>query len=265
MDIHKIKALIVDDDTRFVELFKKTLENKNCEVTVASDEIAALSFLINEHYHVVFLDCVLKGKNGMEFSARIKEVLGDSVQVIMMSGIVSSKSLSSYIDLGVFDFLSKPISESEIDINLRKIRERYIYGKQNNILIKLFKENISEVEALKFLVLLKQADSYEFFLYLSAALATKESIKLEFTLNNKKRELFLNKGKFIDYKYRDPDLFIERLLSNGLIETETAMSIKNKTEEECVKYLISKQWNVFSICFTLKETIHNSYKNKRNT
>ena len=239
MDIQKIKTLIVDDDLRFSELLKKTLESKNCEVQIASDAITALSYLVNEHYHIVFLDCVLKDKNGMEFHSRIKEVVGDSVQIIMMSGVVSSKSLSSYIDLGVFDFLSKPISESEIDINLRKIKDRYIYGKQDNILIKLFKENISQIEALKYLVYLKKACGYEFFLYLSSALATKESIKLEFTLNNKKREVIFNQGNFIDYKYKNSSSFIERLVANRLIKPEEATTLKHKTEEECVKYLIS--------------------------
>ena len=240
MDIQNIKALVVDDDTRFAELLKKTLESKNCEVTIVSDDLTALSCLINNHYHIVFLDCVLKDKNGMELNTRIKDILGDSVEIIMMSGIVSSKSLSAYMDLGVFDFLSKPISESEIDINLRKVRERYLYGKQDNILIKLFKEKNSSIEALKYLVLLKQASNYEFFLYLSVALSTKDSLKLRFTLNNRTQEIVLNKGSFVDYKCRDADLFIERLLSNGLIETETALSMRNKTEKECVKYLISE-------------------------
>lgn len=240
MNVKKIKALIVDDDSQFSALLKKTLESKNCEVQIAGDNLTALSYLINEHYHVVFLDCILRDKNGMEFSHEIREILGDSVQIIMMSGIVSSKSLSSYIDLGVLEFLAKPISESEIEINLRKVKEKYLYGKHDNILIRLFKRNISEIDLLKYLISLKQASGYEFFLYLSLALSTRESLKLEFTLNNKTQELILDKGDIVDYKYKNPRLLIERFISNNLIQHEEAKSIVNKSTEEAIKYLTSE-------------------------
>ena len=240
MNIKKIKALIVDDDSRFCALLKKTLESKDCEVQTSGNDITALSYLINEHYHVVFIDCILRDKNGMEFSHKIREILGDSVQIIMMSGIVSSKSLSSYIDLGVLEFLAKPVSESEIDINLRNVKEKYLYGKQDNILIKLFKENISTVDSLKYLISLKQASGYEFFLYLSLALSTRESLNLEFTLNNKTHELILDKGNIVDCKYKNLNLFIERFVSNNLIQPEEAESIVNKSAEEAIKYLTSE-------------------------
>ena len=240
MGVQKVKALIVDDDSRFSELLKKTLESKNCEVDMATNNVKALSLLIKNIYHVVFLDCVLKDKNGMEFSNQIKKVLGNSVQVIMMSGIVSSKSLSSYINLGVFDFLSKPISESEINVSLRKIKERFIQGGHDNILIKLFREHASQLDNLRSLVLLKKIVGYEFFLYLSVALVSKESLSLRFTFKGKTREILLSKGNFIDYNNKDSRLFIERLLSNNLIKPEDALFMKNKTEEECIEYLVSQ-------------------------
>ena len=239
MNIQKIKALIVDDNLEFSKVFKKTLESKNCEVTTVTDPPQALSYLINEHYHVVFLDCVLKDKNGVELSSRIKEILGDSVQIIMMSGIINLKTLSSYESLELFDFIPKPLSETTIDLNLKKIKELYIYGKHDNILIKFFKDKVSQIETLKYLISLKKAFGYEFFLYLSKILSTKDHIKLEFALDNEVREITFNKGYFVDYKYKNSSLFIERLLSNGLITPEEAKTIENKSEEEGVEYLVS--------------------------
>ena len=239
MGVQKVKALIVDDDSRFSELLKKTLESKNCEVDMATNNVKALSLLVKNIYHVVFLDCVLKDKNGMEFSSQVKKILGNSVQIIMMSGIVSSKSLSSYINLGVFDFLSKPISESEINVNLRKIKEKFIQGGHDNILIKFFREHISQLDNLRSLVLLKKVTGYEFFLYLSVALFSKESLSLRFTFKGKTRELILSKGNFMDYNNKDSHLFIDRLLSNNLIKSTDALAMRNKTEEECIEYLVS--------------------------
>ena len=239
MNVQKLKTLVVDDNLAFLESMKKTLESKNCEVVCLTDAHKALHHLISEHYHVVFLDCVLKDESGMQLGSRIRDILGDSVQIVMMSGIVSSKSLSSYIDLG-FNFLSKPISDSEIEIIIRTMKEKYaFYGKYNNILIKLFQKNTSSVETLRFFSSLKKARHYEFFLYVGAALSSRESLKLTFTLNNRTQKIFLDEGDFIDYKFGNPKVYIEKLLSNNLIEPETAFKLKNKTEDECTEYLIS--------------------------
>ena len=240
MEIKKIKALIVDDDPRFSALLKKTLENKKCEVQTTQSDLGTLKCLINDTYHIVFLDCVLKDKSGMELSHKIREILGDSVHIIMMSGVVSAESVSTYVNLDVFDFLSKPIAESEIDINLKKVKEKYIYGKQDNFLLRFFRENVSEIESLKNLVSLNKVSGIEFFLYLSSALSTKSSLQLKFSLNDKNYKLCLYKGRVIDFKHENSLLFLNRLVSSHLIQKEEAMPIVGKSEEEVIKYLLSE-------------------------
>ncbi|MBC6416036.1 MAG: response regulator [Bdellovibrionales bacterium] len=239
MNLKKLKVLVVDDDKSFLGVIKKTLEYKNCEVTCVTDMDEGLSYLINQVYHVVFIDCILRNQNGMLFQTMVRDILGKSVQIIMMSGIVSSKSVSNYIDLGFFDFLLKPISYLEIDMNLRKIKEKYVYGENINFLIKFFKENVSKIDHLKYLVSLEKVYGHEFFFYLSAILSSKESLKLTLKFNNKVQDIFFNQGNFVDYRCNDSQLLIDRLLSKGLIQSKTRFQLQNKTEEECIDYLTS--------------------------
>ena len=152
MNDEQIKVLIVDDDPKFSEILKQNLENKNCFVKCVSDQQKALSLLINEVFHIAFIDCILHSGQGTNLIKDLREPLGHSVEIIMMSGVIPEKSLSSYIDLGICNFLSKPISDKEIEENLNRVKEKIIYGDNQNILTKLFNKENSDIQKLKFLV-----------------------------------------------------------------------------------------------------------------
>ena len=239
MDIEKLKVLVVDDDPKFLDVMKRSLEGKGCEVTCVSDGEVALSLLIKQIFHVAFIDCILQSQKGTELVQEIRELLGNSVQIIMMSGVIPEKSLSRYIDVGICDFLSKPISDKEIEANLRKIKEKYIYGNKTNLLSKIFSQNISPLQTLKFLISLEKAKDYEFFFYLSGALASKEPISLTFRFNDKEHELLLNKGNIIDYRNSDSNVFIKRLISKKFINSTEAIQLRGLKQENIVDFLIT--------------------------
>ena len=208
-------------------------------VTCVSDGQVALSLLLNQVFHVVFIDCILHSLKGTELVQEIRELLGSSVQVIMMSGVIPEKSLSSYIDVGICDFLSKPISDKEIEANLKKIKEKYIYGTQNNTLVKLFSSSVPLLQLVKSLISLKKVKDYEFFFYLSNALSSKESFSFKFKFNNKEHEILLNKGNIIDYTNNNTTLFITRLIDKGYIDKSEASQLKGLTQSAMVDFLIT--------------------------
>ena len=240
MDTETLKILVVDDDPKFLEVMKYNLKNKNCQVECVFDQKTALSALINKSFHACFIDCILSSGQGVELIQDIKNILGDSVQIIMMSGVVPGKSLSKYIDVGICDFLAKPISDKDIENSLKQIREKYIHGNQKNILLKLFSQNYSNIQMLKFLISLKKAKDYEFFLYLSYILSSKESIKLNFEFNNKKHRIICQQGVITNYEGGSSDIFLNRLLSQNLITHQEADSIRGHSQEECIKTLLNK-------------------------
>ena len=239
MNLEKLKVLVVDDDTKFLELIKRNLEGKNCEVTCVSNSQIALSLLLKKIFHVVFVDCVLQSQKGTDMVQEIREILGNSVQIIMMSGVIPEKSLSSYIDVGICDFLSKPISDREIEINLRKIKEKYIYGSRSNLLVKLFSKSIPTLQTLKFLISLKKTKDYKFFFYLGSALASQESLILKFGFNNENHKLILDKGNIVDYECSDVQTFVQRLISKNFISKEEAFQLRGLNQKECVNTLIT--------------------------
>lgn len=234
----KLKILIVDDDPKFLEMFRRNLESKNCLVQTASDQKTALSLLVNEAFHVIFIDCILNtGRGGIELAQDIKRILGNSIEIIMISGIVTGKSLSNYIDLGICDFLSKPISEREIEDHINHIMEKYIHGNKKNLLDKLFSKT-PDIQILKLLISLQKAKDYEFFLYLNSALSSKESLTFQFKFNNKTHKITCDKKEIVNYESDSSEIFLKRLLSKNYITEQEALQLKSRSESESVQSLL---------------------------
>ena len=241
MNVQKIKVLLLDDDIGFLESFKKTLESKNCEVDCVSSTREALSGLICNLYSVVFIDCILNTERGPDMITDIRKILGSSVQIVVISGIVPGKSLSTYMDLGVSDFLSKPISDQEINIILKNIRDKYRFGEEkSNLLNKVFNKSLSRIDALKDIISLKRLKGHDFFIYLGHTLSIKEPLSLSFRIHDKNHKIKFHQGNVVDYECGNRDLFIDSLLSKNFIEHKQAFLLKSKTEEDCVDYLISE-------------------------
>ena len=238
MQADQIKALVVDDDPKFLEIMKHTLESKDCFVQCVSEKQQALSLLMNEVFHIVFIDCVLHSGQGTELIDEIRKALGHSVEIIMMSGVVPEKSLSNYIDIGICNFLSKPISDKEIEENLKLVKEKIIYGNKKNILIKLFSQ-FSFIQKLKFLISLNKAKSHEFFLYLGSLLSSKESLSVTFKLNNRQHKIVCNKGAIVDYETENSEIFFQKLLSQKLITDQEKNQLKGSSQKEIVNRLLT--------------------------
>ena len=238
METTQLKVLLVDDDQRFLEVMKRSLESKNCLVKCASNQNTALSLLVNEIFHVAFIDCVLNAGDGTALIQKTKQMIGSSVEIIMMSGIVPEKSLSRYIDLGVCNFLSKPISDKEVEESLNQVKEKYIYGNKGNILLKLFSSDSSDIQNLKLLISLKKAKDYEFFLYLSNALSSNESLSFQFQFNNKKHKIICNKKIIVNYECDSSEMFLNKLLSNNYITHQEINQFRGQSQEECVNFLL---------------------------
>lgn len=238
MSDNQIKALVIDDNPQFSRLMTQALESKNCLVKTASEPRAALTLLLNEVFHVVFIDCILQAGQGTDLIPEIRKLLGHSVEIIMMSGVVTGKSLSNYIDVGICDFLSKPISDKELESNLEKLRSKIKYGESKNILTKLFTKEISDLEKIKFLISLNTARDYEFFLYVNSLLTAKESFKLEFLVNNKNHIILCDKGVIIDYESENSVSLLDKLLSKNFITNTEAYQLRGQSQKNCVNNLL---------------------------
>lgn len=241
MKEEKLKVLIVDDDSKFLELMKKDLEGRNCIVQCTKDPHQALSILMNDIFHVAFIDCILNSSSqGTELIQKIRNNLGHSVEIILMSGILPEKSLSSFMEMGVRDFLPKPVSARNLDYNLNQIRKKYFHGNTKNILLQLFTTGKEDVKKLKTLVSLKTVQAHEFLLYLISSLSCKASFQMDFKVNNKNYKITCSNGAIINFECNDTEYFLKKLISKNFITEKELHQLKHCSEKDCVDILLKK-------------------------
>jgi DNA-binding response OmpR family regulator len=107
------KVLLVDDEVEFVSTLAQRHRLRGINVDVAVDGDEALQKITADPPQVVVLDVMMPGVSGFEVLQRIKKGYPE-IQVILLTGIGSSKDGLQGIRLGAFDFLMKPLQIAQL-------------------------------------------------------------------------------------------------------------------------------------------------------
>jgi DNA-binding NtrC family response regulator len=103
-----LRVLIVDDEEELVSALVERLELRGFEAHGFTDGASALDFLDGEACDVVLLDVKMPGLGGLEVIRRIK-AKRPRMEVILLTGHGSVKSVEEGMALGAFDYLMKPV------------------------------------------------------------------------------------------------------------------------------------------------------------
>ena len=107
--------MIVDDDPSVRLMMGSVLESLDISFDEAEDGVQALLLLENVLPDLLLLDVMMPGMDGFEVCAHLKETPGLSeIPVMMLTGSDDVLSIQRAYDLGVTDFVAKPIPWSLI-------------------------------------------------------------------------------------------------------------------------------------------------------
>ena len=102
------KILFVDDEINVLEAFKRQLRRKYRLDTALGPEEGLLAVSNNGPYAVVVSDLKMPKMNGIEFLTRVKEMVPDTVR-IMLTGYGDLQNAMEAVNQGnIFRFLTKP-------------------------------------------------------------------------------------------------------------------------------------------------------------
>lgn len=106
------KVIHVDDDPAILRIVEHVLARRGYSVISVSDSNLALDALQTHGAKLVILDLDMPGKNGLELLEEIKEIDG-SIQVLMLTGLVSMDTILRATRLGAEECQFKPIEDFE--------------------------------------------------------------------------------------------------------------------------------------------------------
>ena len=120
------KILVADDDAMVRTTVSKILEMFGHTVDTTSDGIGVLA-AIDDSYDVVILDINMPDMDGFETMARLND-LNYEVPVLFLTGAGSMDYAVKAINLGAYDFLTKPIEDLDIfNVKIRRAIEKRNY------------------------------------------------------------------------------------------------------------------------------------------
>ena len=111
--------LLVEDEPPVRRLIKRILATESAKILTAASGAQALQIAVRTAVDLVILDVRLPDMSGTEVLRRLRDIDAD-VAVIMVTAHGSAGSVRAAMELGAFDYLTKPFSNEEMS---RVVRE----------------------------------------------------------------------------------------------------------------------------------------------
>ena len=115
----KGKILVVDDEAPLRLLLSNELSRAGYHVDVAGDGETALKRVGEDFYHVILLDIVMPGMDGISLLRKIRAEKNVS-EVIILTGNATIESAIETIKLGAFEYVRKPYQLGELIMQIER-------------------------------------------------------------------------------------------------------------------------------------------------
>ena len=116
------RVLVVDDDTKTVDLVKLYLNRDGYKVLTAYEGVEALRLAREGHPDLIVLDLMLPGIDGLEICRILRDE--SDVPIIMLTAMTTDKDKLTGLDLGADDYMTKPFSPKELAARVRAVLRR---------------------------------------------------------------------------------------------------------------------------------------------
>ena len=115
--------LIAEDDYELRHLFQRVLIQNGYRVRGVEDGKAALEALEKEYADLIISDIMMPGADGFEFAKTVRG-LNKHVPILFMSARDDMPAKQKGFDIGIDDYMVKPIDMSELLMRVRALLRR---------------------------------------------------------------------------------------------------------------------------------------------
>ena len=117
-----MRILVVDDERTLVKGIRYNLENEGYDVDCCYDGTEAVSMAKKTNYHLIILDLMMPGKDGLQVCQEIRTF--STVPVIMLTAKSERSDLLLGFESGADDYITKPFDILELKARVRALLRR---------------------------------------------------------------------------------------------------------------------------------------------
>ena len=117
------KILVVDDDMRLRGLLERYLIEQGFQVRTAADAEQMNRLLERENFHLMVLDLMLPGEDGLSICRRLRQSKSD-LPIIMLTAKGDEVDRIIGLEMGADDYLPKPFNPKELLARIKAVLRR---------------------------------------------------------------------------------------------------------------------------------------------
>jgi DNA-binding response OmpR family regulator len=118
--MEKKKLLLAEDDELLASLLNFRLVKGGYEVKVSSDGRAVKEHLAEHTPDLIISDIMMPYFSGIELIDYVRKELNLNTPIIIISSAGNEENVLTAFELGANDFISKPISPSELIVRIKR-------------------------------------------------------------------------------------------------------------------------------------------------
>ena len=119
----EINILVVDDEKEIADLIEIYLVSDNYKVLKAGTAEEGLKILGEEDIHLVLLDVMMPGMDGIEMCRKIREI--SNIPIIILSAKSADLDKIKGLGVGADDYVTKPFNPLELTARVKSQLRRY--------------------------------------------------------------------------------------------------------------------------------------------
>ncbi|MFR9721242.1 two-component system response regulator OmpR [Aeromonas diversa] len=118
------KVLVVDDDPKLRGLLERYLSEQGFWVRGVANGEQADRLLTRENFHLMVLDLMLPGEDGLSICRRLREG-GNQIPILMLTAKGDEVDRIVGLEMGADDYLPKPFNPRELLARIRAVMRRH--------------------------------------------------------------------------------------------------------------------------------------------
>lgn len=119
MKRERVNILAVDDDKEFLSLLHDVLKEDGYEIDLAEDMSEAIEKIRATSFDLIITDKNIPEPKGAELINKIKVITPNS-KIIVLTAFGDVESYLELMNMGIYDYLTKPIKMSELKMSVKK-------------------------------------------------------------------------------------------------------------------------------------------------